>query len=170
MKYLAQKRIANFAAGLALAALITTPTFPQIRAQLPPQPPGAQAEIRKPPVQGRVNTQTIEVNSKPSRRFIPFEMKDPKTGNPIPPDTRITLPNGKSMTAAEYFKELNKLEEAFNKIGYSLRDTQQEFVLQKSKVNPNLQRQAQRLVTAHKKSTANGLNQLIDPKFLEKIG
>src|SRR5215510_11075132 len=42
MKYLSKKRIANFAAGLALAALITTPAFPQIRAQLPPQPPPAR--------------------------------------------------------------------------------------------------------------------------------
>src|SRR5262249_15881633 len=119
------------------------------------------------PVAGRVDPQKITVLKRNPIPFKPFEMKDPKTGAPISPSTMITLPNGKSMTAAVYYAELNKWEKAFNAIGYSLRDTQKEIVLQKSTITADLPSQARRVAASHQRPGANGVHQLIDPTYLE---
>jgi len=54
--------------------------------------------------------------------FKPLDLHDPRTGKAVKPDDLITLPDGKKVKAGPYFAELNKLEQKFNAIGYSLRD------------------------------------------------
>ena len=62
----------------------------------------------------------IQYNKRPGLAFIPFKMVDPATGTPIDPNTLITLPDGVSLAARDYYNELNFFEENLNKAGYSL--------------------------------------------------
>ncbi|MGA9769097.1 MAG: hypothetical protein WBV94_08660 [Blastocatellia bacterium] len=78
-------------------------------------------KIVSPPVEGRLDPGTIKVDTRSPIAFKPFEMRDPATGNSLPPETILTLPNGNKLTAREYYSQLNSLEQQFNKIGYTLR-------------------------------------------------
>ena len=62
--------------------------------------------------------QNIQINRKPR---IPFE----KIENPFDPDFMIKLPDNTEISAADYYQELNQLEEAFNRDGYSLNPDKQ---------------------------------------------
>src|SRR5262249_26314138 len=50
-----------------------------------------------------------------------FELRD-TNGKPIDPNQKVTLPDGKQVTAREYMDDLNRLEKALNGIGHSLRN------------------------------------------------
>jgi hypothetical protein len=55
-------------------------------------------------------------------------MMDPRTRKAVTPDTMLTLDDGRQITAAKYYEQMNKLEEGLNRLGYSFRDRQMEVV------------------------------------------
>ena len=69
----------------------------------------------------------IRMNKRPPRKFVPFELKDPKTGKAVGPNDELTLRNGKKVPAGRYYAELNKIEERLNALGHSLRDPEKEI-------------------------------------------
>ena len=60
-------------------------------------------------------------------KFVPFKLED-KNGNPIQPNKKVTLKNGKVTTAQEFIDEINILEEKLNVQGYSLRNNDEQVV------------------------------------------
>lgn len=63
-------------------------------------------------------------NKRPAIPFQPIPMIDPETGRPYHPNDSITIEidgQSKSFKAADYFRELNALEESLNRWGYSIR-------------------------------------------------
>jgi hypothetical protein len=80
----------------------------------------------------RVKDDLIKVNRRSPLSLQRFDIVDPASGSPIPPETEFTLPNGRRLTAQEYYDELNSLEEGFNQLGYTLnvkRDPAREFTI-----------------------------------------
>lgn len=55
-------------------------------------------------------------------KYTPYTYRDPSTGKAIAGSTVLTLPNGKKVTAAEYYAELNQHEEFLAQKGFSLQD------------------------------------------------
>jgi hypothetical protein len=97
-----------------------------------------------------VDPSVIQVNRKPAIPFKSFRMVDPKTGKPIDPDKVITLQNGHSMTAGDYYADLNDQERGFNALGYTLRN-RQPVVLQQTQINTGaLLAQASGIAALHK--------------------
>lgn len=63
----------------------------------------------------------VKVNKRQALAFQAFEIADPTNGNPVAPETMLpALPNGKIMRAADYYSDLNILENQFNALGYTL--------------------------------------------------
>src|SRR4030095_7540163 len=85
-------------------ALAQSPT-PGGRRRLPP---GQVIERKLPRVDIPANT--IEIRKQAPLSYKPFPIVEPGTGQPIPPDTILTLPDGKKVKAEEYYAELNKIE------------------------------------------------------------
>jgi hypothetical protein len=114
------------------------------------------ADIKAPPATGRVDAASIKVNKRPPIAFAPFEMRDQKTGKPIPPDEQITLANGKRMTVRQYFDQINDLEKKLNSNGFSLRQPSAKDAPMQEGVVPHalLQQQTQRVLAAHQPGTA----------------
>ncbi len=54
--------------------------------------------------------------------FKPLAMRDPVTHQLLQPNDLITLQNGRKISAAAYYQQLNEYEKGFNKLGYSLRE------------------------------------------------
>jgi hypothetical protein len=137
-----KKLISSFATGLLLLAMIPTPAFTQsapIQQQIP---------AVTPPVD------LVKTIKRPARPFKPFEMREPKTGKPIPPNSEVTLPNGKKMTAQQYFEQLNQYEKKLNEMGYSLRDPQEKTLIQESNISKTvLQQQAGRILSRQKSNS-----------------
>jgi hypothetical protein len=95
----------------------------------------------------QVDAQQIQVNQRPPLPFKPFPLADLRTGQPLAPGAIITLKNGKQMRADAYFAEINRLEQQFNAMGYTLRQPGV-FKLQAMKVDQQqLQAQAAMLPT-----------------------
>ncbi len=118
----------KFAACVGLVVLVGTPAFAQLmkpggsvspRSVIPTPP----ANIVAPPVPGQLKQSQILVNRRtPSIKFVPFAVVDPVTGKPVSCDTILSpLPNGKSMLACPYWKEMDRWEEQLNGLGYTLR-------------------------------------------------
>jgi len=111
----------------------------------------------KSPEPMRIKDKLVKINKRQPLSFQPFEVVDPATGSPVDPETTLTLPNGRQLPAKDYYEQLNKLEESFNRIGYSLnlkRDPVQQVKLQEislsqAEINANLQR-ARTILEAHK--------------------
>jgi hypothetical protein len=92
----------------------------------------SSSEQNRPPVVGekidvvvpakpfQFNANIVRVNRRSPLPFKAFEVVDPSTGNAVNPDTVFTLPNGVKVNAAEYYAELNRQEQEFNSLGYSL--------------------------------------------------
>ncbi len=59
--------------------------------------------------------------------FESFSYRDPETGQPISPATVLTLPGGQKLTAAEYYRELNRHEKFLNEQGASLRSDESDL-------------------------------------------
>jgi len=143
--YLMKKLTGFFATGVAIAAFAAAPAL----AQGPP--------IQAPTVDVQINPNLVKVNRRQAIAFKPFEARDPRTGAPISPAASITLANGKQMTVQQYYAELNRLEQQFNAIGYSLRDQQQKIELQQLLIDqPALQRQIQNLRVANPQTATVG--------------
>jgi hypothetical protein len=99
-----------------------------------------------------VNTQTkavkidpsiYRVNARPPIAFKPLDMIEPRTGKPVGPNELIKLENGKTLTAAKYYEQMNKLEAEFNKMGHSFRDTEKkvnlnETIVDRAKINQQI--------------------------------
>ncbi len=94
--------------------------------------------------------------------FEPFELKDPATGAVISADQQLTLPDGRQVNAGEYYAELNRFEQEFNQLGYSLRDNVAERTIQES-VSRDQERfspQIQTIQEAHQQLDTNQVDQL----------
>jgi len=148
MKHLAKTLITILPPVLVLAAVVAAPTFAQ----------NPQAQIIAPPVEAHVRPDRIKVNRRPAIPFKPFEVADPSTGKPISRDAMLpALPNGKRLTAGQYYDELNNLERQFNALGYTLKPPKEvkpppteKFELQTTPVPlTTLQKQSQTLRSAY---------------------
>lgn len=53
--------------------------------------------------------------------FVPFDLKD-QNGQPLDPNSEITLQNGKKIKAIEQLNEMNRVEKKINTYGYTLRN------------------------------------------------
>lgn len=98
--------------------------------------------------------------------FKPIEMAD-KNGRPIPPDEVITLSNGRKMTAAEYFKEINEIEQKLNSRGYSLRNNQE--VVASEMVNNEKQSDSEPVAELEEDNGQPEGMKTTDPKLLKTI-
>jgi hypothetical protein len=135
MSYLPTQSAFTLALGLAVSVLPAAPSLALMNA--PPR---------------RLAPPLIRVNKRPPIPFRPFAMRDPETGKPIPPNTVLTLPSGRSMTAGQYYGALNQLEKEFCAMGYSLQGQERRIPLLESNVDPlQLQRQSRLAVLSHMK-------------------
>lgn len=122
------------------------------------QPAGPGVRVPAKDVAFQANS--IQVNKRAAVAYKPFDVLDPKTRKPISADTMITLENGKSMKAGDYYAELNRLEKSLNALGYSLR-TDKKVNLGQSKANATLfARQAQPLARLRKVPAPMAMNQI----------
>ncbi|MEO1373015.1 MAG: hypothetical protein AAFW70_01555 [Cyanobacteria bacterium J06635_10] len=143
---------------------VTLPVFASNSEFERPNP--RNVRINKKPIKNEVPTtkidrSQIEVLKKEPIKFRAFEMKDPKTGKAISPDKILELPNGKKVTAKEYYAELNQLEREFNQIGYSLREPGEKTTIQRSKIDKEQLQEQQESLKATPKE--------IDPEIQKKL-
>jgi hypothetical protein len=152
MNHLSKRLGSILAPCLGLVALIASPTFAQNR----------QAQVMAPPVEAQIRPELVNVKKAAPIQFKAFEILDPTNRKPISRDTMLPeLPNGKRLTAGQYYDELNKLERQFNGLGQTLKPANEvkpaplsKFELQTTPVPlPTLQRQAQALRAAHLPNT-----------------
>lgn len=115
----AQKRRAGITRALYLV-IITAMLFPLSIQTLNAQVQGDTTKLGKIIFTEQNNAWKI-VQKAAAAPKPPLEMKD-KSGKPVPPNQVIRLKSGRTVTAKEYFDELNKLEKNLNKYGYSIRD------------------------------------------------
>ncbi len=96
------------------------------------------------------------------KTFEQFEMKDPQTGEAISADKVLTLPDGRQVTAGEFYTELNRTEQDLNQLGYSLRDKVAERTIQESvsRDQTRFAPQLEKLQEAHQQLDAQSVNQL----------
>lgn len=64
----------------------------------------------------------VELAKKEPIPFVPFDLKNPQTGERYLPNEEIEIRPGKKMLAREFFNKLNDTEQKLNQSGYSLRD------------------------------------------------
>lgn len=106
---------------------------------------------------GRVDATKIQVNKRAAIQFKPFNRSvDPRTGKAIAPNARVTLPNGKTVTATAYFDALDTVEKNLNAQGYSLRGPEKVITLTQL-VAPKqlLDKQARAILAMHKAPAGN---------------
>src|SRR5262249_23830096 len=108
-------------AGVVLGAgLVATAALAQSASQTgPPALPKIQPQ--KPIGAVRAPEKMVTLRKSAAVPHKPFELRDAK-GKPIDPDQKVTLPDGKQVTAREYVDELNQIEKSLNAIGHSLRN------------------------------------------------
>lgn len=129
---------------------------PADRKHKPPSLEVPIASLESPkPVQFKSNL--IKVNKRAPIAFKPFDIVDPATAKQIDPETILTLPNDRKISANDYYEELNRLEEGFNKLGYTLdvrRDPAlqvrlQEISLPRAEIEANAKR-SKIIIESHK--------------------
>jgi hypothetical protein len=103
----------------------------RVKVKLPWPPPDAMM----------VDPQAIRTNKRPAIPFRPFELIDPKTNKPVPLDTLISPGEGRTMSAGEYYEEVNRVEKQLNQIGYSLRNPEAAPIQLQDVIVGNLQTQ-----------------------------
>lgn len=81
---------------------------------------GPQA-IRNATVPNTAVRELLQVQKRRAIPFVPFPMLDPYTLKPVAPDAEIKLPNGKTITAKQFYEQVNSFESYLNGVGYSLR-------------------------------------------------
>jgi len=122
MRHVTKPILLRFAGRLFLAALVAAPAFPQAQVN-PLQRPGTGVQGQPQGTQRAIPFKPFAVPD-PKTGAVP----DPKTGQPIPPSTMLTLPSGKKITAGEYYRQLNELEQKLNQTGHSLREHTRKLV------------------------------------------
>jgi len=75
--------------------------------------------------------------------FKPFEMIEPGTGKPVAADAELTLPDNQKVRAGDYYAMLNRTEQDFCALGYTLRGPEKAIVLQKSTLPTDLLQEQQ---------------------------
>lgn len=120
---------------LRWAPLSMAPPAPDRTVQ--PPAPGQAVGIMVPERAISFDQSVLIVNKRPALTFSPFRVLDPTKETPTPiEDPAGLLPafdSGERMTAEEYYRDLNALEQEFNALGYSLdseRDPAEEILLQ----------------------------------------
>jgi len=110
-------------AGAALALAQDQPVAGSLRPlRLPRRAAGATLEtIRQPTRSQTLRPGLFTVQRRAALAFEPFAMVDPKTGAPVAPTATITLPDGRTFKAKDYYDELNSFERWLTEQGYSLR-------------------------------------------------
>lgn len=93
--------------------------FTKLRQLAQKQP--VQKEILAKKAVVKENDPSFRVFNKKPIAFIPFEIKD-GTGKLVSPTDMITLSNGKTVVAGDYYKQVNEIEKDLNAKGYSLRN------------------------------------------------
>jgi hypothetical protein len=118
MNHLSKRLVSILAFCLGLVALVASPTF----AQNPQTEIKAlrRADIVAPPVEGQFRPDQMVVKRRPAITFKAFDVVD-KTGKPTSRNTMLTLSNGKTLNAGQYWDEMNKVERGLNAEGYTLR-------------------------------------------------
>jgi hypothetical protein len=109
---------------------------------------GMETVVRTPPERAALAPGMVQVQKRPAISFVPFEMVDPRTRQPVAPDAIIALPNGKRVTAGTYYAELNAFERWANEQGYSLKLPHSTVAVQRLAVNRELLQSQQRAVPA----------------------
>ena len=171
MNKLTEKLAGAITAGALLVTLTHMPVYPQTRpgqvsGRPSPQVRG-QAAVTLPRERGRIPAGRVVVNRRQPIPFRKFEMRDPKTGQAIPPNSTITLRSGRKVTAAQYFGAINELEQKLCAIGYSLRNPQTKSIIQRLNVDQaKLQEQKRRLAarSSAPSVTAVGSDVRVPPK------
>ena len=98
--------------------------------QINPKTSVSSVRITRPPT--TMNPRSLRANTRAPIAFKPLEMVDPRTGKPVTGNTMLTLDDGRTMPAAKYYEQMNKLEAGLNKFGHSFRDQQKEVVIGES--------------------------------------
>lgn len=103
----------------------------------PPPPPGKAVNIQAAERKIDFKSSVFKVNKRAPLAYAAIPLLDPGKAEPTPIENPKqvlpALPNGESMTAEDYYRELNLLEKDFNSLGYSLdsrRDAGEEAILQ----------------------------------------
>ena len=65
--------------------------------------------------------------------FLPYPMLDPATGEPVSSDTQIQVPGIGSLTAGQYYDELNQIEASLNSLGFTTKEGPDELVITEPK-------------------------------------
>ena len=131
------RRIALVLMGVLTAASTMTPTaLVQVnrntnQIQKPPQQINVRAvssvRITRPPT--NIKPGVLRANARAPIGFKPLEMVDPRTGKSVTVSTTLMLEDGRTISAAKYYEQMNKLEAGLNKFGHSFRDQQKEIVI-----------------------------------------
>jgi hypothetical protein len=148
--------MAKFTYQRRLIALLFALTYPTLGVVTL----SAKAQEEEP--SGEAPAEVNVIKGDTEKTFEPFELKDPATGNPISADQQLTLPDGRQVNAGEYYAELNRLEQEFNQLGYSIRDKATERTIQES-ISRDQERfspQLDKLQEAHQRLDTNQINQL----------
>jgi hypothetical protein len=156
------KRFFAFSSLLTLSTLNLASSIP-VAAQLRPIEPIQPIQTRS----TQVDASAIRLNKRSPVQFQAFELKHPETGAPISADTMLTLPEGKTISAGEYYAELNRFEQEFSQLGYSLRQPEEKVLLQDSMIDQSaLKVQVDGLESAHHKiaPAQTLLNTSLDPQ------
>jgi hypothetical protein len=79
-----------------------------------------------------IGTARIKVNARPAIQFVPFDLSElqTRTHSALSSDSSLMLRNGTTMPVNQYLEEINKYEQAFNKLGYTLRGEPRIIALQ----------------------------------------
>lgn len=132
-------QIARLAESRRLAAMKWSPLAMAPRDPAwknPPPPIGKAVSVRPPEKRIDFKSSLFKVNKRTPLAYAAIPLLDPGQEKPAPVDPKQvlpTLPNGQTLTAEDYYRELNLLERDFNPLGYSLnsrRDASEEAVLQ----------------------------------------
>src|SRR5258708_4372681 len=93
-------------------SLITLVVILLLLAQAISQTVGNKPTIKQTALQPkvvRINPSIYKVNKRPPIAFKPLEVVDPRTSKPVQPTALLKLENGKTITAAKYYEQMNKL-------------------------------------------------------------
>jgi hypothetical protein len=119
---------------------------------------------------GSISQQEVRILRRNARQFEQFQIRNPENGQNIDPNTTLELPNGKKVSAREYYAQLNQYEQEFNKLGYSLREDRDRTVIQESIRNDPAQfrRQATQLEQDHRQIENPAVNRALSPDVVRQ--
>ncbi len=108
-----------------------------------------RGELHSAPVPVKFDPKLVAVPRKAPVTHKPFQLPAPKMGEKaITPDTQVKLRNGKTVTAEEVLKELNKIEKMLNDLGHSLRDDPKTNLVVKTRIDEKARAEKAKAITA----------------------